>query len=269
MRIAIIDDELNALFAFLEDIIGEEDVEYKFYSDNLNSLYSSVAKGTVDGVFLDVNMPRINGIELANKLINLDPTLKVVFITGLSVSEADLPDNVRTHTVGFLYKPYDKKILARYLENIREKKRILHAKMFNTFDCFIDGKRMEFSSSKSKELFALLLAYNGKSLTMYDAISQLWPDIDLKKSKILYRDAVWRLRKKLEEFGVPCVQWERARLSLDKSLISCDFWDYILTGNGEYSGEFCKNYDWSVNYLARLDAAGREIQISHDKTENG
>lgn len=196
MRIVIIDDEINALYAFLNDIIVEEDVEYKFYSDNLNSLYASVEKGKVDCAFLDVNMPNINGIELANKLIRLDPTIKIVFITGLSISEADLPDIVRKHTIGFLYKPYDKKILLRYLSAIREKKRMIYARMFNTFDCFIDGERIQFSSSKSKELFALLLAYNGMSLTMYDAISQLWPDVDLNKSKILYRDAVWRLRKK-------------------------------------------------------------------------
>ena len=34
---------------------------------------------------------------------------------------------------------------------------------------------------------------------MEQAITALWPDKPLEKSKILYRDAVWRLRQTLKE----------------------------------------------------------------------
>ena len=100
--------------------------------------------------------------------------------------------------------------------------------MFDTFDCFIGNKRVSFSSSKSKELFALLLSYNGRTLTMNDAISQLWPDGDAEKSKILYRDAVWRLRKVLNDIDIHCIEWGRGALSLDKGMIECDYWDYRM-----------------------------------------
>lgn len=254
MKIVVADDEMGALYAFLNEIIQEQDIEYKFYCGDTEGVCRYVAQGDVDAAFLDINMPGVNGIELAEKLLALRPSIKIVFITGLSVTENDLPQAVRAATVGFLYKPYNAAVLSRLLSVIRRKKRILRAEMFDTFDCFIDGKKVKFSSAKSKELFALLLAYNGKTLTMNDAISQLWPDYDVDKSKILYRDAVWRLRKTLEEIGVDCVEWLRAALSLNKSLISCDYWDYLLTGVGNYRGEFCKLYDWSVDYLAALDA---------------
>lgn len=68
--------------------------------------------------------------------------------------------------------------------------------MFNTFDCFLNSKVINFLSYKSKELFALLLAYNEKILEMNEAISQLWPNKDIDKSKKLYRNAGWRLKKK-------------------------------------------------------------------------
>lgn len=68
--------------------------------------------------------------------------------------------------------------------------------MFNTFDCSLNSKVINFLSYKSKELFALLLAYNGKILEMNEAISQLWPNKDIDKSKKLYRNAGWRLKKK-------------------------------------------------------------------------
>ena len=252
---------MSALHAFLNEIIEAQSVEYKFYRDDVDAVCKYMSQNTVDAAFLDINMPRINGIELAKMLLRINPDLKLVFITGLSDSESDLPELVREHTVGFMYKPYNKSKLSMLVSLIKDKKRVLKAEMFDTFDCFIDGRKIKFSSSKSKELFALLLAYNGKTLTMGDAIAHLWPDGDADKSKILYRDAVWRLRKTLEEADVHCVEWRRAALSVNKSLISCDYWDYLLTGKGNYCGEFCKLYDWSVDYLAQLDRVRKKVNF--------
>ena len=191
MKIIVVDDEMSALHAFLNEIIEEQGVEYKFYRDDIAAVCKYTAENAVDAAFLDINMPKMNGIELAEKLIKISPALKLVFITGLSVTESDLPENVRQHTAGVLYKPYDMSRLLMLMSLIKDKRRVLKAEMFDTFDCFVDGNKVNFSSSKSKELFALLLAYNGKTLTMGDAIAHLWPDGEADKSKILYRDAVW------------------------------------------------------------------------------
>lgn len=250
----IVDDELSALQTFLAEIISEKNIDYKFYDGDVERISDYVAKNNVDAAFLDIRMPNIDGIELAARLLDIDPKLKIVFITGLSLTEEDLPEKVKEHTIGFLYKPYDINTLRRFLSLIEGGKRILEVKMFDTFDCFIDGKAVHFSSSKSKELLALLIAYNGRSLTMNDTISQLWPDTEIEKSKILYRDAVWRLRKTLNEIDIPCVEWGRAVLVLNKNLIDCDYWKYLETGEGSYRGEFCKTYDWSVDYLTELDS---------------
>ena len=121
MKIIVADDELSALHVFLNEIIEENDVEYKFFHDDADAICGYVADGSVDAAFLDINMPHINGVALAEKLISVDPTLKIVFITGLSITEKDLPENVRLRTVGFLYKPYDITMLLKHLTRIREK----------------------------------------------------------------------------------------------------------------------------------------------------
>ena len=260
MKIIVVDDEISALYAFLHEIIRETEIEYKFFYDDLGAIDLYVSENVIDAAFVDINMPNVNGIALAERLIEISPSLKLVFITGLSVKEEDLPERIREHTVGFLYKPYQASKLSLLISLIKDKKRILRAEMFNSFDCYVDGKKVRFSSSKSKELFALLLAYNGKTLTMSDAIAHLWPDGALDKSKILYRDAVWRLRKTLEGIGIDCVEWRRAMLAVKKKdLISCDYWDYLQTGKANYYGEFCKLYDWSVFYLAELDALKGQV----------
>ena len=212
-----------------------------------------IAKHNVDAVFTDIGMPSINGLVLAEKVLDIKPDISLVFITGMAVTASDLSERVKRSTVGFLYKPYNADKLSEFLNILKKRTPTLTVKMFDVFDCFVDGKVVVFSSSKSKELFALLLAYNGASLAMTDAIDHLWQDTTVEKAKILYRNAVFRLRKTLSEVGVHCVDFGRALLTLDKTHVQCDYWDYLNSGQGNYRGEFCKNYDWSIEYLPELD----------------
>ena len=252
MKIMIVDDELHALQLFLSDLIGL-DMEYRFFKDDESAIMKYVVSEMPEAAFLDINMPGINGIELASKLIEARPSIKIVFTTGLNVSEKDLPPDIAGNTVGFIYKPYDSDKVHYFLSEIAHKVRKMNVKTFGSFDCFIDDRIVRFSSAKSKELFALLIAYNGKALTMNDAISQIWPDTGVDKSKILYRDAVWRLRKTLSELHFECVNFKRACMVLNKDNIVCDMWDYVSGKSSDYSGEFMKNYDWSIAYLPILD----------------
>ena len=254
MKMIIVDDEIYALQLFLGDIVGKSDIEYKFFKDTPDAIVGWVAHDRTDAAFLDINMPGIDGICLAERLIAVQPAIKIVFVTGLDIDEKDLPERVRKNTVGFLYKPYDEDKLSWLLSVIADESLRMTVKTFGSFDCSVNEKPVRFSSQKSKELFALLIVYNGKVLTMSDAISQLWPDLDTARSKILYRDAVWRLRKTLRDINFNCVEFSRAKLYLNKSNIVCDYWD-LLAGTGKgYRGEFLKSYDWSIDYLAALDS---------------
>ena len=260
MKIVVIDDEMYALQSFLNEII-DYDVEYKFFKDDEAAISDYVAKNPVDAVFLDVGMPSVNGLDLAEKLLALRPELPIVFITGMAITAADLSERVRANTLGFLYKPYNADRLAEFLSLIQKKTPLLTVKMFGGFDCFVGGKVVTFTSAKSKELFALLVAYNGNSLTMSDAINHLWENADLEKAKILYRNAVFRLRKTLGEVGANCVEFGRALLTLDKTHIQCDYWDFLVSGGESYRGEFCKSYDWSIEYLPELDRIAAKLKV--------
>lgn len=252
MKIVVVDDEMYALQSFLNEII-DSDVEYKFFKDDESAVLDYISKNSVDAVFSDIKMPSVNGLELAEKLIDLRPDIAIVFITGMPITMSDLNGKVKENTLGFLYKPYNADKLSEFLNIIKERTPLLSVNTFDGFDCFVDGKLVLFSSAKSKELFALLIAYNGNSLTMTDAINHLWQDYDIEKAKVLYRNAVFRLRKTLSDIGVNCVGFGRALLTLDKTHITCDYWDFLQSGSGAYRGEFLKSYDWSIEYLPELD----------------
>ena len=247
MRIIIVDDEIKALQLFLSQIV-DIDLEYRFFKDDKNAILDFIKKNEVSGVFLDVNMPNINGVELAKKIVKLDNQIKIVFVTGTNIKMSDMPQEIAANVLDIIYKPFTTDDIEKDLRIISKKKPILTAKMFGSFDCFINNHIVQFTSSKSKELFALLLALNGKSLTMSQAITYLWPDKDVDKAKILYRDAVWRLRSVLEDISFNCVDFQRALLVLDKSNIKCDYYDF-LEGKKKIADEtFLSSYEWSMEF---------------------
>ncbi len=253
MKIIIVDDESNALHIFLDEIIARKDIDYKFFTDKPEDILDYIAAQKVDAAFLDIRMPSVDGTVLAKQIIDVCPDIKIVFITGLDISYGDLPQEIKGNTIGFIYKPYDKEVLANYLNIISDESIHLDIKTFDTFECYLNGRPLEFTSGKSKELFALLVVYNGKTLTITDAIAHLWADHDPDKAKILYRDAVWRLRKTLQKVNFDCITSSYGEIALKKENISCDFWDYCEGKKSGYNGEFLKNYDWSLEYLPELD----------------
>ncbi len=250
IKIVLIDDENSAFYHFLDKVIASSDIQYHFLKDNIKEIFSYLDNNKVDAIFLDVKMPSINGIDLAELILDRYPTLKIVFITGLNIKLEDLPIKIQDHVLGISYKPINEDDLRRYFNLINNKKNTIRVSMFNVYDCFLNDKLIKFSSRKSKELFALLVVNRGKTVTMEHAITYLWPDKDIDKSKILYRDAVWRLRQNLEELKIPCVEFARASLTLDPTYIESDYYDYLDGKKIDYDkSKFLIEYDWGSDLL--------------------
>lgn len=253
MKIVAVDDEFNSLALFLGEVLGETDVDCVFFACQPERVYDYCKKEDVKAVFLDINMPQISGIDMAGHLLELCPSMKIVFVTGTNARMEDLPEKVRINTLGFVYKPVSKAELKKCLAQIENRKRMMEVTTFGSFDCFIEGDLISFSSAKSKELLALLIAYNGKSLTMNQTITALWPDKDVEKAKKLYRDAVWRLRATLSQARFECVSFGRALLTLDKENIRCDYYDLLAGKKGFYEKEFMPSYEWSMEFQKEID----------------
>ena len=253
MKIIAVDDEFGSLSVFLGEVMDETHVDCHFFSDKADQILAYCQQNDVQAAFLDINMGEISGVELAKRILKIKPNIKIVFVTGTDSSMDSLPSSVRENTLGFIYKPVSRIELKKYLTKIENKPSILTVKAFGGFDCFIDGELVNFSSNKSKELFALLIACNGKSLSMNQAITSLWPDKDLERAKKLYRDAVWRLRATLNSIRFPCVGFGRALMTLDKTNISCDYFDFLGGKDVFYGGAFMPSYDWSFDFQNEID----------------
>lgn len=253
MKIIVVDDEINSLHLFLDQIIANDDVEYKFFKDDPSLVLSYVKNNSVDGAFLDINMPNISGIELAKKILDISKKIKICFITGLNVTVDNLDESIKNNVLGIIYKPVSVLKLEHFISLMRNESSLIEVKTFGTFDCFVNGRLVKFTSSKAKELFALLVVNRGKSITMEQVITYLWPDKQIDKAKILYRDAVWRLRNTLQENSIDCVEFSRASLALKNKNIRCDYYDLLDGKDVYYPGEFLLSYEWSLPYESEID----------------
>lgn len=254
MHIIIVDDEIEALHSFLDELLLESkfSLKYQFFKNDMDAILSYVKKEKVDAAFLDVNMNNFSGVELAEQLIKYLPHIKIVFVTGFNFKVDDLEDNIKKNTLGVIEKPVNLMKVEHFLYIISNEVKELKVIVFPSFDCYIDGRPFVFSSQKSKELFAYLIVNRGRSVTMDRAITVLWPDKPLEKSKILYRDAVWRLRQTLKEYEFECVTFLRAQLILNTEHIVAELYD-ILDGKIKYKGQpFLVSYDWSLEYESVL-----------------
>lgn len=256
MKMVVIDDEIAALNTFLPNVIDGE-ITCAMYKDNPLAALDYVRNGGADVAVIDVKMPKIDGVTLAEKILEAAPDVKIIFLTAYAQDEAELKSRFGDSLAGILYKPYDGADLNRILSSVNSAPHI-YLKTFNAFDLFVNGSAVEFTSSKAKELLALLTDADGSYVGIDSAVCNLWPDKDVEHGKRLYRDAVCRLRLTLRENGAGnLVKFERGRAVINKSAAKCDLWT-SLSGAGGFSGRYMPEYGWSVaTENALVDKYGR------------
>lgn len=250
MKIIVLDDELAALNTFLTVILDTE-IECKMFKDDPFAALEYVKKEKVDIALLDVKMPEIDGISLAEKMIEADGSIKIVIVSGYRQDKEEIKERLGNNLAGFLDKPFDSAKFNEIIASANVKPKIF-IKTFNAFDLFVNGKAAQFSSSKAKELLALLTDANGSYVQMETAVDCLWPDKDSDHGKVLYRDAVCRLRLTLQQNGIEqLVRFERARAIIDTQRAECDYWD-ILKNGGVFAARYMPQYEWAVDTEATL-----------------
>ena len=82
MRVLLVDDERMSL----EDtasVISEVDPDIEILkSDNYKDALRICGENRIDVAFLDIEMPELNGIQLAKKLKAINPTVNFIFVTA-------------------------------------------------------------------------------------------------------------------------------------------------------------------------------------------
>ena len=121
MRIAVCDDEELFRIEFksvLDKVLINAEYDIDTFSGG-SSLYEAFLKNPFDLVFLDIEMPGIDGITLAKRLRAVSENVQIVFLT--SHIEYAL-EGYEVNALRYLVKPVDLNKLSEVLKYIQDKK---------------------------------------------------------------------------------------------------------------------------------------------------
>lgn len=263
MNIIAVDDE-RLVLEDMEDIctkFGEVD-EFHAFSNPTDALEFVAVNDKVDVAFLDIEMPVMTGLELAKRLTRIRPEIKIIFVTGFKDYAFEA---FGVNAIGYVLKPFSAEMVKRELLKVKpvfkeDEKPGVFIKTFGYFDVFVEDKPVYFSSSKSKELLALLVDRRGGSVSTENAITVLWPERNYDETvQSLFRKVLKSLRVALSDAGISDVLIDvRNQRSVDMSKFECDYYNFLKdydVNSSEYRGEYMNGYGWAEdtkNYIDRL-----------------
>jgi DNA-binding response OmpR family regulator len=111
-RILIVDDDPDITFTFRKALEGENQNGKIFfqvftYNDPLLAL-AEFKINFYDLLLLDVNMPKLNGFELSEKILELDLNVRVCYISAGEMSIEALREQYKSLSMGcFIKKPVE------------------------------------------------------------------------------------------------------------------------------------------------------------------
>ena len=205
-----------------------------------------------DVALLDIDMPEMDGIQLAAAIKEKRPDTAIIFLTAFSQYAVTA---FTMHVSGYLLKPVDQERLKEefaYAMAGRQQAENAHVqvKTFGGFDLFVDGEQVTFRKAKSKELLAFLVDKQGSSVTRAEAFAALWEDRDYDRSMQKQFDVVIRiLRDTLREYGIEDIfSLKRGTMRIVPAKFSCDAYRFYK-GDAEavrdFRGEYMSAYDWA------------------------
>ena len=212
-----------------------------------------------DAAFVDIDMPGMDGIELARALRSTHPRLNVVFTTAYSEY---MPDAFEVHCSGYLMKPITAAKVRAELDDLRRPPEPstgsgLFVQCFGDFEVFANGAPVAFDRKKTKELFAYLVDRRGAMCSLADVGAVFWGDRSGQVSQQSFlRTLVADLRSTLEEAGYSdVIVKRRGEVGVRADAFVCDYYAY-LSGSPEaiaaWRGEYMRQYSWAEPTAASL-----------------
>ncbi|AWV32276.1 response regulator [Paenibacillus sp. FSL H7-0716] len=244
-----------------------------------------------DVIFIDIEMPEINGLQAAEMLQEACPNANIIFVTAYNHYAVEA---FEINALDYILKPVRNDRLLKAVQRLEERlslaPKIIIATEEVTIRClqslrFERGgqslNNLRWRTSKAQELFAFLLHNRNRFVSKDMLIELLWPDFNQKKASTHLYTTIYQVRQCLKqnevdlhisnlsggegytlETGSMLIdvdKWEQGILALETiSEVNCAEHQVLFE---LYSGDYFDDYDylWAESERQRL----RTIWLHH------
>ncbi len=279
LKAYIVDDEQPALMQMKELLAEIGDIAVAGLFSCPQQALEQFSKQQPDVIFLDIDMPRLQGLELAAKLRDINPRTSIVFVTAYSEFALESYD---VFPLDYLLKPVDKHRLKQTVQELATRQQWARAeedrqgsyfircfgalkitKSFWNDNCEPQVEHLSIANRKVKELLCYLIANFERDVTRDELLDVLFDGVKTEKSINHLHVTAYSLRKMLEDFGFQQVKVDRYNITIAPG--GCDFVDFVRfvrsnnvidTENAEEAMEIVRkhpgpflageDYPWSV-----------------------
>lgn len=257
MRAIIVDDEPLMLKRFQRLSQDIADLQITGQFESARKALDFAEKNPFEAVFLDVAMPKMNGIELAKELRKIKPDVIIVFV---SAYDEYLWDFNQIGGDYYIIKPYNKQTLEMTMEKLRlllqRQQKEIFIQTFGRFLVFKNGKPIPLEG-KAKEILALIVTRRGKEISNEEIYSTIWENRPYSNTEMtVYYNALRRLKRTLraEDMEYLLISTQRGQL-VDTRFFDCDYYawqDKNIGTRDRFEGEFMTEYSWGEYILAGI-----------------
>lgn len=269
-NVVIVDDE-KPILELMKVVIGRNP-NYSIAGAFMSPFeaLSHMAELKPDVAFLDVEMPLMNGLELAHKINAMSERTKIVFTTAHKQYALDA---FHVYAFDYILKPVTPAAIERVTNRlvkecqhalpVKKEKRAASVTCFGGFEVRNpDGELVRWPTSKTEELFAYFLCHAGKDIGKWQLADMLWPDMSEERASHNLHNTMYRLKKilKEQEIGMDVLKTNAGYIleTFGWEYDALAFQTFALTSEGEerehawaerlsslYKGPLLENKDYS------------------------
>ena len=219
MITAVLVDDMRPALRELEFLLGKypEISIIGMYTDPLTAI-EKIGEQKPQAVFLDINMPQLQGIDAASRILDVSPDTEIVFVTAYDEYAVEA---FEVHAMDYLLKPVSPDRLEKTAERLIKRKslvrksnrRKLQIKCLGSFQVAWEGEEpIKWRTEKTRELFAFLLHKQGRDISKEELMDKLWAEDEPEKAIRQLYNGIYHIRKNLEQYGI-----DRSLISIDNS----------------------------------------------------
>ncbi len=248
MRILLVDDEELQLLRLVNTVKSVLKDEELLSFSNPDKALEEAKKNRIDLAFLDIEMPHLNGIQLAKKLKAINPQTKVIFVTAYDNYALDA---FKVHASGYVTKPVNVDKIKKELEQLEglvelKPTKKIQIKCFGNFEIFYQGEPVKFAYQKSKEVVAYLVDREGSMVNVNELNAVLWEE----DHKSYLRNLIADIKNSFNAINCGDVFIKRHNeCAIDINKVDCDAFEYKKDNPDAvrmYRGEYMIQYPWAV-----------------------